>query len=308
MLSRAIGLLALTVVSVTAQTTTGTFVGTVQDSSGAVVSGARIRVTNAGTGAVIETASNENGDYVVSNLPPATYRLHAEMTGFRAVDLNDVRLLTNQTVRNDIRLEPGAVEQSITVEATAPVVNSETSSLANNVDTHTVVTLPLNGRTLDRLILITPGNTSDSPSNPKLAGSLHWGGNFFTIDGAAFNDLGNGGAAYSYQTQLSTTPSVDTIQEFKIETNNSKAENEGSAAIQSSLNPEPTSCTSRFLNSTATVSLPRSSSSLLAYPNLRSTGMSLAGPWADRLSRTRRSTSVRTKACGSGPRPRRSYR
>ena len=47
---------------------------------------------------------------------------------------------------------------------------------------------------LDRLILITPGNTSDSPSNPKLAGSLHWGGNFFTIDGVGFNDLGNGGA------------------------------------------------------------------------------------------------------------------
>ena len=49
-----------------------------------------------------------------------------------------------------------------------------------------------------------------SASNPKLGGSLHWGGNFFTIDGVGFNDLGNGGAAYSYQTALSTTPSVDT--------------------------------------------------------------------------------------------------
>ena len=140
-------------------------------------------------------------------------------------------MLLNQTLRADIHLETGAVEQSISVSATPPVVQSESSSVANNIDSRAVVTLPLNGRTLDRLILITAGNTSDSPSNPKLAGSLHWGGNFFTIDGAYFNDIGNGGAAYSYKTNLSTTPSVDTIQEFKIETNNAKAEYDGSAAI-----------------------------------------------------------------------------
>ncbi|HUQ93680.1 MAG TPA: TonB-dependent receptor [Bryobacteraceae bacterium] len=230
-LTRLAVLFALFLSGLAAQSTSGTLVGTISDSSGAVIAGAKVRVTNAGTGAVLEIESNSNGDYVAPNLPPATYNVHIESSGFRSVDVTQIRLLTSQTIRNDIRLEPGELQQTIQVEGTAPVVSSETSSLANNVDTHTVVTLPLNGRTLDRLILITPGNTSDSPSNPKLGGSLHWGGNFFTIDGVGFNDLGNGGAAYSYQTALSTTPSIDTIQEFKIETNNAKAEHEGSAAI-----------------------------------------------------------------------------
>jgi hypothetical protein len=224
-------LIAFAITELYAQSTSGTLVGTIRDSTGAVVAGAKVRVTNAGTGAVVETQSNGDGDYVAPNLPPASYTIRVELTGFRSVDVKQITLLTSQTVRNDVRMEPGDLQQTIQVEAAAPVVSSESSSIANNVDTHTVVTLPLNGRTLDRLILITPGNTSDSPSNPKLGGSLHWGGNFFTIDGVAFNDLGNGGAAYSYQTALSTTPSVDTIQEFKIETNNAKAEHEGSAAI-----------------------------------------------------------------------------
>ena len=231
MMTRFTVLIAVAITGIYAQSTSGTLVGTVRDSTGAVVSGAKVRISNTGTGAVLETLSNENGDYVAPNSPPAVYQIRVEHPGFRAVDVKQVTLLTGLTLRNDIRLEPGELQQTIQVEAAAPVVSSESSSLANNVDSHTVVTLPLNGRTLDRLILITSGNTSDSPSNPKLGGSLHWGGNFFTIDGAAFNDLGNGGAAYSYQTALSTTPSVDTIQEFKIETNNAKAENEGSAAI-----------------------------------------------------------------------------
>ncbi len=214
-----------------AQSTSGTLVGTVTDTSGAVIAGVKIRVTNSGTGVSFDTQSNTNGDYSLPNLQAATYVVRAEFAGFRSVDVTGIRLLLNQTVRADIRLEPGAVEQSVNVSAAPPVVQSESSSVAANIDSRTVVTLPLNGRTLDRLILITAGNTSDSPSNPKLAGSLHWGGNFFTIDGVYFNDQGNGGAAYSYRTALSTTPSIDTIQEFKIETNNAKAEHDGSAAV-----------------------------------------------------------------------------
>ncbi len=230
MLRLALGVFALGI-HLLAQSTTGTVLGSVHDSTGAVVGGVTITVTNTGTGAVHEAKSNESGDYVVPNLPPATYSLRAEMAGFRTVEIQRMRLLTSATVRNDLRLEPGAVEQSISVEASAPVVNSEGASIATNVDAHAVVTLPLNGRTLDRLILITAGNTSDSSSNPKLGGSLHWGGNFFSMDGVAFNDLGNGGASYSYRTALSTTPSIDTIQEFKIESNNAKAEHEGSAIV-----------------------------------------------------------------------------
>ena len=217
--------------SAMAQSTTGILIGTVTDSSGALVAGAKVRATNIGTAAVVETASGATGEYVLPNLPAAVYKVRVESSGFRSVDIKEVRLLLNQTVRTDIRLEPGAVEESVTISSAAPLIQTDSASIVNNVDTHAVVTLPLNGRTLDRLILITAGNASDSPSNPKLAGSLHWGGSFYSIDGVAINDTGNGGAAYSFRTQLSTTPSIDTIQEFKIETNNAKAEHEGSAAI-----------------------------------------------------------------------------
>lgn len=193
--------------------------------------GAKVRVTNEGTGLAVDAATDESGGYVAASLPAATYKIRVESPGFRAAEITGVRLLVSSTLRTDVRLEPGAVEQSLTVSASAPVISSETSSIASVIDTHAVATLPVNGRTLDRFILISPGNTSDSTSNPKLAGSLHWGGNFFTIDGVAFNDIGNGGAAYSYRTSLSTTPSIDTIQEFKIEAVNAKAESEGSAAI-----------------------------------------------------------------------------
>ncbi len=214
-----------------AQNTTGTLVGTVTDPSGAAIHGAKLRVTNEGTGIGVETTTNDSGDYVAANLPPATYTIRVESPGFRSTKVTGINLLLNATVRNDVGMEPGAIEQSITVSAEAPVISSETSSVASVIEGHTVATLPVNGRTIDRFILISVGNTSDSSSNPKLAGSLHWGGNFFTIDGVGFNDPGNGGGAYSYKTALTTTPSIDTIQDFKIETTNAKAEYEGSAAI-----------------------------------------------------------------------------
>src|SRR5881628_1642524 len=74
-------------------------------------------------------------------------------------------------------------------------------------------------------------STVSFSSNPRIAGSQYWGGNNYSVDGVSFVDTGNGGAAYSYSTKLTTTPSVDTVQEIKVEANNAKAENEGSAAI-----------------------------------------------------------------------------
>jgi hypothetical protein len=214
-----------------AQGTAGSLVGTITDSSGAVVTGAKVTVTNEGTGAVVTTAANESGDFVIAKLPAASYRIVVELKGFQTASFTGVRVFFNTTVRNDVRLQPGAVEQSVTVSAAPPTITSDAASVANVIDNHAVATLPLNGRMIDRFIQIAPGNTSDSASNPKLGGSMHWGSDFFTVDGVAYNDMGNGGGAYSYKTQLSNFPSVDTIQEFRIESNNAKAEYEGVAAV-----------------------------------------------------------------------------
>jgi hypothetical protein len=110
-------------------------------------------------------------------------------------------------------------------------VNTENATIGNIMDSRAIVTLPLNGRTLDRLIRIAAGVTTDSASNPRVAGSAYWGGVQFQVDGITFNDMGNGGGAYLFGSGLATAPSVDAVSEFKIDSNNQKAEFEGSVAV-----------------------------------------------------------------------------
>ncbi|MEN6602374.1 MAG: TonB-dependent receptor [Bryobacteraceae bacterium] len=213
------------------QNVTGTIVGTVMDSSGAVVSGAAVSVVNEGTNIEYKAATSATGEYVVANLPPATYSVKAELQGFKPSVTKGVRLMANRSVRTNVSLEPGTVQQAVEVQATAPVVNSENATVGNILEANVITTIPLNGRTLDRLIRISAGYNGDSASNPRVAGSAYWGGIQFSVDGAMYNDTGNGGGAYSYRNGLSTLPSVDAIQEFKMDSNNQKAEYEGSVAV-----------------------------------------------------------------------------
>lgn len=213
-----------------AQSVTGTIVGTVRDATG-IIGNARISVTNQDTGIVTRSSTNQTGDYSVPNLPAGMYRVQAEYDGYQKAQVNDVRLLLNQTVRTDIELRPGDTQQMINVTADAPVVQSETSSVASVIDTQAISSLPVNGRTLDTFILTAAGNTGDSASNPRIGGSQYWGGTNFTVDGVSANDLGNGGGAYSMRTSLATQPSLETISEFKVESNAAKAEYSGSVAV-----------------------------------------------------------------------------
>lgn len=228
---RTILILVLTAAGLSAQSITGTIVGTVTDSSGAVVLGAKVNVTSEGSGAAFNTTTNSNGDYTVPNLLAGEYRVQVSQAGFRPVDVKNVTVLLNQTVRADVRLEPGSLDQRVSVTAEAPLVQSETSSISSIIDTHAVQSLPVNGRTTATFILIAPGNASDWASNPNIGGAQHWGGSKFTVDGVSTDDLGNGGGTYSYATSLATQPSLETIDEMKIESNSAKAEYSGSVAV-----------------------------------------------------------------------------
>jgi hypothetical protein len=227
---RLLSVFLITACIAAAQSVTGSLVGTVADATGVVV-GARIDVINQATAVSWSAASNANGDYSITNLPSGNYRVHSSVAGYNAVSIADVTLLLNQTVRVDIHLTPGNVQQVIEVTASTPSVQSESSSVAIVVDTDSVQRLPLNGRTLDTFVVTAPGNAGDSASNPNIGGAAHWGGTSFTVDGVGFNDMGNGGGTYSYATALATQPSLETIQEFKIESNSAKAEYGSSVAV-----------------------------------------------------------------------------
>jgi len=225
------GFVLAAVFALHAQSITGTILGTVKDASSAVVPGASVVLTNDETGVQTVVVSDERGDFVVPNLSPGSYTVKVEMAGFKPAVVKSVRLLANRSARIDPVLEPGAVSQEVQVVAAAPVVNSENATIGNVMESGIITTLPFNGRTLDRLIRISAGVTSDSASNPRVAGSSYWGGIQFNVDGASYNDSGNGGAAYSYRHGAATLPSIDSVSEFKIDSNNQKAEYEGSASV-----------------------------------------------------------------------------
>jgi hypothetical protein len=169
--------------SLSAQSTTGTILGTIKDSTGAVIGGAKVALSNEGTGMASETKTDGSGDYVFPNLQAAVYSVQAEAAGFRKARIQRIELALNATVREDIRLEPGVVEQSVTVTAEAPVVNSATSSIAGIVDQHAVQNLPLDGRTLDAIVLLRPFTFGNSARN------VLWGPGQMKIDLGLVKDV-----------------------------------------------------------------------------------------------------------------------
>jgi hypothetical protein len=218
-------------VSALAQNITGAIVGTVKDGSGAALPDATMALTNVETNARVAVKADENGDFIAPALAPGLYTIKTEAPGFKQNVTDAVRLLANRTVRLEITLEPGEISQRVEVQATAPVINSENATIGNILESRVITALPLNGRTLDRLIRISAGVTTDSASNPRVAGSAYWGGIHFNVDGVTYNDSGNGGAAYSFRNGAATLPSIDAVNEFKIDSNNQKAEFEGSASV-----------------------------------------------------------------------------
>jgi hypothetical protein len=221
----------LVVSAALAQNVTSSLVGTVQDASGATVPAASVTAVHEGTAIETKTQTNDAGHYVIPGLPIGQYTVRIEANGFKPSVVRGITLLPNRSTRQDVALEVGAVQQAVEVQADAPVLNTESATIGNVMQSQQITSIPLNGRFLDRLIRISAGVTSDSASNPRVAGSSYWGGMSFNVDGAAFNDPGNGGGAYSFRHGMSTLPSVDAVSEFKIDSNNQKAEFEGAASV-----------------------------------------------------------------------------
>ena len=160
---------------------TAAVVGTVQDTSGAVIPGAAVTVKNLETGVVRAVASDDRGYYRALSLPVGRYEVAAEKTGFRTQVRTGINLVVGQEAVVNLSLEVGEVQQSVTVAAEAPIVNTTTASTSGLVGERQIKDLPLNGRSFDNLITLNPGTTTST--GMKSATGARGPGNFFNVAG-----------------------------------------------------------------------------------------------------------------------------
>ena len=218
-----------------AQRTGASVRGTTTDSSGAVIPGATVTVTNLDTGLVRVAVSNTDGIYAVGDLPVGRYDVQAELSGFKTASRTDVTLRVADDYAIDFELEPGQVTETVTVEATSTPVKILGGDVSGVVTGTQVRELPLNGRNFLQLATLMPGVSAPDVLNVKDKGLL--GGsdlsvsgsdvtaNLWTVDGANNNDVGSNRTILVY-------PSLDAIEEFKILRNSYGAEFGGAGGAQ----------------------------------------------------------------------------
>jgi hypothetical protein len=208
--------------------TTATIVGAVTDSTGAVVPNAVIVVTQAETGLKRETRTNQSGIYVVPALPVGTYSVSAELTGFKRTTVSGVVLEVNQEARINLTLEVGQVTETVTVAGQVVTLQTENAAVGQVIDNRYNTQIPLNGRDFSQLVLLAPGAVTrpgaityqGGAATGSLGSGVAIGGrdnqNNFMMDGANNNarQFGN----------IAIKPSIDAIQEFKVQSNSYSAE------------------------------------------------------------------------------------
>lgn len=211
-----------------AQTSTGVIIGDVTDSSGGVLVGASVTIANTATGVVHKLQTNTAGFYRSPDLPPGIYTLTFELSGFKTARVKEIRLQVNQTARVDIAAEVGAVSQGIEIEAIAPLLQSETSSTGQVIESRAISSLPLNGRNYLDLTKLVPGVSQaqggrGSEINQKIGTGFaivvngqRTENTDYIIDGSSVRSLWVGSG--------NMLPSVDSIEEFKVQQNSFSAE------------------------------------------------------------------------------------
>ena len=222
--------LSLFPTSASAQAVAGTIFGTVTDTTGAAVPGVTVTLTHTATGLVRAVTTNSAGEYTAPSLPTGAYTVLGELTGFKSVTASNVTLGVDQRVRVNLPLEVGTMTEQVTVVGSSPLVQTSSSELGTTVTSDQMEALPLNGRNFVSLTRTVPGVLRGIPgSNIDGAGSLAWRAsasfsangqrardNNFMLDGVDNNE-----------TWLQTVvifPSVDALDEFKLQTSTYSAE------------------------------------------------------------------------------------
>ena len=213
-----------------AQISHATLTGSVTDGTGAMVPGTTVEARNKNTQLVRTATTDSSGEYVIPDLPPAHYTLTFRSAGFKAFIVTDMELLVAQRAQINAKLEIGQVDQSLTVDAVAPMLDTASASVGQVVNTQSVEHMPLNGRSFWQLTSLVPGATY----NPGGQGTRTGGSSIrasvvaVNINGGAQNATGwSLDGAFITEMQIGGTliqPDVDSLQEFKVEGANMAAE------------------------------------------------------------------------------------
>ncbi len=220
-----LGLVLLTALALpaSAQTPSGEISGTVVDSSGSVLPGVRVTLTNSGTNAVRLTQTNETGVYVFPAVPPGTYSLKVELEGFSTAQQTAINVQVGSANRFPFTMAIGALTDVVSVVADTPVIQTENASIGTVIENRSIVELPLNGRNYLQLASLIPGATTNGPASAQ--GQQRMGGqrnsfslnvagqrihyNHYSLDGVENTDL-------NFNSYM-LLPSVDALEEFKVE-------------------------------------------------------------------------------------------
>ena len=211
-----------------AQVDTGSITGTITDPSGAVVNGAKVTLTNVGTGIALSTTTGGDGVFKFSPVRIGTYKIDASFQGFKTVTQNDVKVDVGANVLLNFTMTAGSTSETVEVTAAAPVLQTQDASVGQVIDQRSVNDLPLNGRNFTFLAQLVQGVNSpqsDTRGNASTgafsANGFRPAQNNYMLDGVDNNsdtvDFLNG-------TNFVVLPPVDAIQEFKVQTTDFSAE------------------------------------------------------------------------------------
>src|SRR5712671_311257 len=209
------------------QAVNATLLGTVNDSSGAPVANVKLTITELNTGISRSSQTNDSGNYVVPDLPPGTYRVIAELSGFKRASRAGIDVIVNTTQRVDLVLQPGDVSDTITVEAETPILQTERADTGRKIETILTENIPLGtNRNYQNLLNIVPGTTraafqhsqffnASSSLQTEVNGQLRMGNNY-QIEGIDDNE----------RTGLLQiiVPPLEAIQTVDVSTSNYDAE------------------------------------------------------------------------------------
>jgi len=196
--------------------------GTITDSSGAVVAGAQVNVTNQGTSELRTTTTDSNGYYIVPQLPPGIYDISIKKQGFATDNRADVQLQVNQNATLNFTLTVSSIAQTVKVTGAPPALNTTSATLGTVIGHTATVDLPLNGREFTQLTLLTPGVAPvETGQQGVFTVALGAGGispsvngqrgeqNNFTMDGTLNNSL--------FTNIWAISPPPDALQEFNVQ-------------------------------------------------------------------------------------------